>query len=535
MKKLLPVCVALFVISLQQFAAAQSRYFDEVFTGVSVTSNQVYGKNISIFPVIDTVDLHCDIYQPTGDTATSRPLVIYLHTGSFLPILINGTPSGDMRDSATVEMCKQFARRGYVAVSMDYRVGWNPVATGATGQDIRTGTLLQAVYRSLQDAKVCVRYFKETVSAMGNPFHIDTSRIALGGQGSGGYVVLAYATLDKPAEIMLLKFLSATTDLNYGFVQGQPYVNQSILGDFESNGGNPIQNIENWKNHTSEVKFVFNMGGALGDTTWMGGTEVPMVSLHVTNDPFAPYGSAPCECSCPVIVPTTGQFVVNVAGSRCLMRMVDEKFKLNGSLHYYSDNANDVYTMRANEVNEGHEGLFPFEMIDPGILIPGDPFHGQAGPWEWWDYADLQTLGAAYGLTTGEVDTIYQGGLLTNPDMSKAKGLAYIDTVQGYLAPRMVQALILPGFVGVNDLPVFNNTVKMFPNPAESFFTLQLDDPSLQMQTIRLYDITGRLIKEISGINSYEIKISRNELAEGLYMVKISLKDREIQGKLLFQ
>ena len=31
--------------------------------------------------------LPMEVYQPTGDTETSRPLIIHMHTGTFLPIL----------------------------------------------------------------------------------------------------------------------------------------------------------------------------------------------------------------------------------------------------------------------------------------------------------------------------------------------------------------------------------------------------------------------------------------------------------------
>ena len=72
-----------------------------------------------------------DIYEPT-DGSTKRPLIIYLGTGSFLPRYINKTPTGAKDDSATAEMCRQFARKGYVVASISYRQGWNP-----TSQDVK--------------------------------------------------------------------------------------------------------------------------------------------------------------------------------------------------------------------------------------------------------------------------------------------------------------------------------------------------------------------------------------------------------------
>jgi dienelactone hydrolase len=66
-----------------------------------------------------------DVYEPSGDTASVRPLVLVLHTGSFLPAVMNGQPTGGRKDSAVVEMCTRFAKKGYVAAAVSYRLGWN--------------------------------------------------------------------------------------------------------------------------------------------------------------------------------------------------------------------------------------------------------------------------------------------------------------------------------------------------------------------------------------------------------------------------
>src|SRR5205085_7297802 len=109
------------------------------------------------------------------DVLPNRPTVIMIHTGSFLPIFYNMQPTGSRNDSAIVTMCKQFARRGYTAIAVDYRAGWNPAATGAAGQEIRTGTLLQAAGRGVQDLKACVRFFKNNAAT----YHVDVDKIIL--------------------------------------------------------------------------------------------------------------------------------------------------------------------------------------------------------------------------------------------------------------------------------------------------------------------------------------------------------------------
>ena len=523
MKRILLFCFLL-TISVMQNTNAQQRYLDEVFTGVTVTPNITYGKNYQVLtgaPVL--TDLKMDIYSPTGDTLSARPLIVYLHTGSFLPILFNKTPTGARTDSASAEMCRRFARRGYVVASIDYRLGWNPQAIGAAGQDIRTGSLLQAVYRALQDAKTAVRYLDSTSIT----YKIDGSKIVMCGQGSGGYVALAYATLNNfNTEIAGLasgKFLSGSDQAAYGFMTGDPYVNPTLMGDFEGFGGNAALNYPNLPTYSSAVTMVVNMGGAMGDSTWLENGDIPMVCFHVPNDPFAPYTHGM------VVVPTTGDNVVYVAGSYDVINRADAF----GNNDVFNIPYNDPYTTRANQVNNGHNGLFPFIEPDPNVYIPS-PFNGQAGPWEWYDINDLHTLGTIYGLTNGAVDTIYGSGLLTDPNMSKAKGMAYIDSIQGYLAPRMVQALALPGmYLGIENVYDASITVEVSPNPSsDNFEVLSRQSP---VQSYELYDLSGKLIFTATLKDAVSFTINGKDLSKGIYLLTVKTKTGKAVKKLVVE
>ena len=213
---------------------AQTPFLDEVYDNVTVTTNQVYGVNATIlaFQIAGQAipqPLIMDVYEPTGDTSALRPLVIFWHTGNFLPYPQNGNIGGTLRDSCAVEICRRLARLGYVAASADYRLGWNPVAST---KDERVLTLINAAYRGVQDANTCVRFWKKTVAEYGNPFRIDTSRIVHMGEGAGGYVGLNVGALDSYIKIPTAsngKFL--LSDGQGGFV---PMVLELVNGDIEA-------------------------------------------------------------------------------------------------------------------------------------------------------------------------------------------------------------------------------------------------------------------------------------------------------------
>ena len=191
----------LLFLFLPLLSFSQTRYLDDVFTNVTITSDIQFAANISVLPMLAggqpaLMPILCDIYEPTGDVLTERPVVILVHTGSFLPPVLNGQPTGDKLDFSIVEQCMRWARKGYVAVAMNYRLGWNPTSLD---QDTRTSTLLQACYRGIQDAKAMVRFMRMTEDN-GNWYGIDPNKIVLGGQGTGSYIALGgLATVSEEA------------------------------------------------------------------------------------------------------------------------------------------------------------------------------------------------------------------------------------------------------------------------------------------------------------------------------------------------
>ena len=76
MKKL-PTLLALTLISTFTFAQCNGRYQTEIFNSVTVTEvnySDVYTDNAH----------EMDIYTPDGDTEINRPVILFVHGGSFM-------------------------------------------------------------------------------------------------------------------------------------------------------------------------------------------------------------------------------------------------------------------------------------------------------------------------------------------------------------------------------------------------------------------------------------------------------------------
>jgi dienelactone hydrolase len=464
------------------FLHAQQRYLDEIFSTVNVTKDVKYGENYSVLtgsPVLE--DLFMDVYEPQGDTASARPLIIMAHAGSFLPKGTNTLPLGDKEDSCMIEMCTQFAKRGWVAASIDYRLGWNPTSSDA---DVRAGTIMNAVYRAMQDMKACVRFFKLNEAT----YKIDTMRITVGGSNSGGYMAVTYTSLNDTNELKLLKFRHSVT--------GDPYINQAVTGGFDGEGG--AAGVNNYSNPgpTSTVQLALNLGGAIGDTSWQEAGEAPIINFHGEEDALTPYKTAV------VIVAATMQSVVEVSGSHDLARYATT---LNNQV-LHDEFFTDPYTQVANS-RTNHKGLFPF----PGAANGFEP-------WGWYDPSDPNAVNA--------------GGSAANPGANPAKGRLYIDTIMNYFCPRAVQVLGLPGnTVGIQENSSAEK-ISVYPNPAKENLLIRSTSP---IQMVELIDITGQVIRRQEVIHTVNFTVEREDLTAGIYFVNVSLENgQRFTRKVIF-
>ncbi len=499
MKKLLLFSAFLALMTLAIPVSAQ-RYLSEVFSTVTRTTNIMYASNITVItggPTLDT--LLFDAYTPDGDTMSERPVVIVAHTGSFLPSPQNGQATGSRKDSAVVDMCRKLAKRGFVAIAMEYRFGWNPVASTQEG---RTGTLLNAAYRGIQDARTLVRFLRTDIAA-GNQWKLNGNKITVGGMGTGGYIAFGAAYLDSYDEINLGKFLDGT---------GASFVDTSLSGDVEGKWNRPL-NIGNYPSQSSAIQFAFNLGGAVGDSTWIEAGEVPMASASVPSDPFAPYVYGA------VIVPTTGQFVVNVSGSKGAQSRI-QRLGINSS--YDTQTYIDPTSLQAATVNGGLNGLFPFFRPGPGP---------ESAPWEYWDSLYWKNV------PHPTLGNFHLAGLATNPDMSRAKEMAYLDSSLSFIVPRLVCSMGLANCAaatGASDQVNADMHVTVYPNPSASYVNIAAENGGNIISAITVTDLSGRQVKVATGINNATYRLDHADLSPGMYFLTIQTRKGIVTQKVLF-
>jgi para-nitrobenzyl esterase len=241
MQKIITPIFALF-LTLSGFA--QTRYLDSSFVSVKTDSDVIYGQAEAISaPYLSeswtwVQDLTMDIYQPQGDMETVRPCILFVHGGAFL--------FGSKDDNSAVNVCNDMAEKGYVCVSIDYRLGLNTFSAASAER---------AVYRGVQDAKAAIRFLKENHATYG----IDTSRIFGMGSSAGSIALIhaAYMEADERANIT-----SSFTTPDLGCL---------------SCGGNAFT-------HNDKPIVLANLWGAIVDTNFIEAGDAPMISFHGTAD-----------------------------------------------------------------------------------------------------------------------------------------------------------------------------------------------------------------------------------------------------------
>lgn len=235
--------ILLFHLNTALFAQQATRYQSFIFTTVDTAFNIQYGEAVNIKGQNEKLLL--DIYQPpVSDTVKKRPLLIYVHGGGF--------QSNTKTSNFISLVCNGFAKRGYVAASIDYRLDIN--------QPKSNKDYFEAMYRAVQDAKAAVRFFRRYADKYG----IDTSQIFLIGQSAGAKTALHLAYLDQP--------------------EVPSFIDVNKMGTLEGNSGND--------GYSSRVHGVINCWGAMVNYEWMNAGDVPLLNVAGTSDKTVPFDSS---------------------------------------------------------------------------------------------------------------------------------------------------------------------------------------------------------------------------------------------------
>lgn len=223
------------------------RYQDTIFHDVTITSVK-FGTATPYGLLALPQDLYLDFYEPTGDTLSKRPLIIFQFGGGFT--------IGWRSEPDIPQFCNYFAKCGYTVASIDYRLGLNPVDTNST---------IRAFYRGVQDERSAIRFLSQRAMQ----YKFDTSLIILTGTSAGCFCAFANAFMhetERPAS-------------TFGTL-----LEPNDLGCMDCSGNTDLGH------HIPRIKAIVNQWGAMLDTAFIESAEnVPVISFHGDQDVLVPY------------------------------------------------------------------------------------------------------------------------------------------------------------------------------------------------------------------------------------------------------
>lgn len=194
--------------------------------------------------------LEMDLYLPKNDTLQLRPLLVLLHAGAFI--------AGDKSDELVSTLADEFARKGFVTASVNYRLGY-PFIPG------RYANLERAMYKALQDVRAALRY----LSHHRHTYQIDPHYVYLAGNSAGSILALKTALMDE-------------TNAWPSALEGTGLLRPG-LGCLDCSG-NSLEG-------PFTIKGVINMWGALDNIELINRQQpIPVLSIHGDKDPVVPYG-----------------------------------------------------------------------------------------------------------------------------------------------------------------------------------------------------------------------------------------------------
>ncbi len=196
-------------------------------------------KSTHLYAEKDGQSLELDVYQINKPENLARPVLIWVHGGGF---------SGGKRDNnMEVRLMEEVAKKGYVGVSITYRLLRKGKATGF-GCDCPRSEKINVFRESALDTWDAIHY----IYTQKDEFRIDPNKIIVGGSSAGAEAIL---------NAVYLKDWLFETESKYDDIQ---------------------------------IAGVWSQAGAIVDQRYIGDhNAIPGVFFHGTKDNLVPYATAP--------------------------------------------------------------------------------------------------------------------------------------------------------------------------------------------------------------------------------------------------
>jgi acetyl esterase/lipase len=487
-------------------ACGNGRYAADIFTDVQATSDVVFGSNTAINYSTGQESaanpLRFDFYEPAGDAAGQRPLLILGFGGAFI--------SGSRKDANIVAICQAFARKGYATAAIDYRL----IQPGTNGVNYflvlnRPDYLADEIVRAANDMRAAVRYFKND-AATANTYRIDPARIFVGGFSAGAITALQVAYTDTDSENSDANIRAAYA--KYGGLEGNTDLpGTPLLGTYNSKG----------------IAGVVSLAGAVNDLGLLSAGNPPLYSAQSIDDRTVRYDCGPASFSNYTLC-GSGELQLKATA----VGIPNQLHPVQGSDHSAPVNE----PARSQIINEAAAFLQPFICAAP-LPVTLTSFSGRVAPDDCTATLTWQTAternSYAYEVQ-GSADGQAFGALGTVPSRNRAAGAAYSFRVGRLAELRYFRLRMLDTDGTAAYSPVVTLTgcaaspLLVAPTPTRDQATVS-GLPAGRCLGV-LYSATGQVVAQASGSGTIGLRLG--SLPPGIYLLKVQSESGAAVGSV---
>ena len=339
-------------------------------------------------------NLFMDIYEPGGDVALDRPLIIVAFGGSFI--------QGTRQDMDW--MCEYYSSLGYVAATIDYRLYDGPLFP-VPDSVIMTEEVIMAV----SDMKAAIRFFKEDAATFNN-YRIDTNNIFVGGISAGGIVASHVAMMDSADAI-------------------ESYI-QPLLANNGGWTGNSSTNTQ----YTDNVRGLLNFSGALRKASYIDSNDPDMFSVHDDGDPTVPYAFGAASIFGIPIISMEGSFLMDQQAQGVSVPSELITFPGNGHVSYFLDTPAMTDSVMWESASFLYDIICPqfvdiseYELLDDALIYPNPTTNDLIVSWGEGNLTSIEVLNSLGQL----IETIICEGNEYTIDVSAYDTGAYLIRLNG--------------------------------------------------------------------------------------------------------
>ncbi|MBL0334313.1 MAG: carboxylesterase family protein [Chitinophagaceae bacterium] len=569
----------LLVLLSRPHAQGQVLPYTNPVYAVRMDSAVTYGTSLNYCNAPFTLKMN--IYKPIGDNNTQRPVIIFVHGGAF-------TSADDFNEYHMNVLAREFAKRGYVAASLDYREGHHlfpygigspsPIGIGALlnwddGARLfvsDSAEVIRSLFRAQQDVKGAIRFMKQNHAADSTA----PCKVFIAGHSAGGITVLAAAYTDQTSEKSTLSGAIANAPnpnwTSGGFDFFGTWVVTQVNGpqdrdDLAYRTHNPVPfnyelpacyvrpdlgtvyGSENLSGvYDASVIGVAAMCGAVGDTNIFSGNSIPALYMyHVPVDVVVPYHSGyPFTYTADLITPAPfGKWPVLYGSHWIEQKLLRTGYPAAFHLQTYDNGGNltNSHDLLPNDfVVADSIALFFAKVLDTStacsrvILPAGIVFDARkqdnTGIIHW------NTSGGMNRVNLFSVQRAGVSGLFTDagPEIPFANGqddYIYYDRqpLQGVNRYRL-KIIYADNHIEFSDVRslVFNRieSVLLYPDPADQQVILTLPD-SWTGNKVKLviFDMSGKaVLKKEWAAGGNPLILSTDQFKPGTYILRLQHK-----------